>query len=166
MYRLWLLPFTFFVSSAVQKDTSPSASAQVTIEKGYKGGGGLGSGNNQIYRISSDNCQKWHQLAGFSGLTGSRKVKTIPANVRLSFNAETNNLTARAHAYCKNYFAFTPLQGHSYKMSQRSVVHVDCAIEVIDEATGIQPADLVHRATCQPDKTKVWPQSGKIDGNS
>ena len=150
MYRLLFLSFALLPSFAVERDApSNEATAQVTILKGYKGGGGLGAANLQRHWMTSDkSCAKWHKIATFNSFTGSNTIKKIPAGNVSSFQAEIVNYTYGSRAICTNYYSFTPLKGHEYVITQETIVYDTCKVNVVDSATGSPPPDLIPSRNC------------------
>jgi len=112
------------------------ATATVTLHKAYIPKTGLAQGTSAMYFFkSNEECPRSVVAANFSMLTGSSKVRRVPANKPLYISSSITDVVYGNQYTCGLSYSFVPSLNGSYSVSNKGTGRA-CRLEVIDNKTG------------------------------
>jgi len=157
MFRRFCLVGSALVlySSPTIGSSLPSATATLTVTKGYDAGVGLGRSSEQLYQLGTPaNCKKWKRFHHFSWIGGSEFTGAIPAGSEILFRSTATRNVLNYFSECTNHLSFVPIAGHRYRAVQIARVQTGCDVEIIDEETKQTPPDtkMMPNFLCIPEK--------------
>lgn len=111
--------------------------ARLDFERSFITGGkkpkALTSGFNVLYGPA---CERT-KYAGFGPLTGSKRSLQFPGDTPLFIHASAGDMSK----ICQGFITFKAERGHAYAVKLEATAK-ECILDVVDSATGRQPADL------------------------
>lgn len=131
----------------------PAQSANFTFSKGYQKAKMLG-GNTQLFFMAREagSCKGIKYAAGFNWSDKADVLKIIPlpagnpltiySLAKINGDGGYNRVI---ESRCARTVTFTPSVGANYTIKQKIDLSVPCDVQIIDQATGNQPADVVQR---------------------
>lgn len=125
----------------------PARTATFILEKGYGKAKLLGGSTNMYFLETAGQCEGLQLIAEVGGFSGKETRRPVPAGGLAKIYGEVIIKTDAGYAAvwvnrCAQRASFTSEIGKTYRVRQLAALDQECAITVVDEATGETPADF------------------------
>jgi hypothetical protein len=138
------------VGIAEAHKVDPASAATFRFIKGY-GHAKLLGGSSHMFTVQPDitSCHHMHYITGMKWSEGPEKEMPVPAGAPINLFAQTDIKTdggpyTAVSNICSASVTFTPKVGGHYSVIHHAEWPTPCTLEVLDDATGAPPPDLVE----------------------